>query len=114
MKKVYNALACVFLISVMCISVCAIEARAPGIDRNLTFSGGTAYCEAAVTSAGEEIVATMKLRGEDAVIATWRETGMSYVELAGECAVTERGLYTLEVSGTIGGEAFSESITETY
>lgn len=93
-------------------TVCASAAE-PQIDPRLlqvhtvlTFTGTTANCEAMITSASDDIDATMTLKQGNRVIDSWSGSGTGIVFLDGDCHVTKGVTYTLTVEGTRNGVAF--------
>lgn len=74
---------------------------------SLTFSGTTATCSGSVSDLNKTIVATMTLYHGSTPIASWSESGTSYVDFYGTCTVTKGQSYTLIISGTVNGIPFS-------
>lgn len=74
---------------------------------SLTFSGTTANCSGSVTDGGKWISATMTLSHNGSTVASWSKSGRSNVTLVGSCPVVSGWTYTLVISGTVDGVAFS-------
>ena len=76
--------------------------------------GTTAICECRITFSGQEIDATMELWQGSTLVASWQASGTGRVDFY-ETVTIVRGLtYTLTVSGTVDGVAFTpRSITKT-
>lgn len=77
------------------------------VSSSLSFSGTTAYCDGTVTDANKYIVATMTLSTGGSPVASWSGSGWSVVNLGGSCKVTKGLTYSLVISGTVDGVAFS-------
>ena len=91
-----------------------IEPRILQSHSGLTFSGTTAHCEAMITSASDDIEATMTLKQGNRIIDSWSDSGTGYVFLDGDCDVTKGVTYTLTVEGTRNGVPFKATpITRT-
>lgn len=83
-----------------------VEPRLLQVHSGLTFSGTTAHCEAVITSASDDIEATMTLKQGNRVIDSWSGSGTGILFLDGDCHVTKGVTYTLTVEGTRNGVAF--------
>lgn len=91
-----------------------IEPRLLQVHSGLTFSGTTAHCEAMITSASDDIEATMTLKQGNRVVDSWSGSGIGLVFLDGDCYVTKGVTYTLIVVGTRNGVDFEATpITRT-
>lgn len=77
------------------------------VSSSLTFSGTTANCDGTVTDLNKYIVATMTLSTGGSAVASWSGSGWSVVNLGGSCKVTKGTTYSLVISGTVDGVAFS-------
>ena len=117
-KKIIRILLAVVIIALFTISVFA--AYVPGDEINgvpkprMVVTGSTAACSVTITSAGNTIDATLELKQGSTVIASWSDTATGKLTLSGTATVTSGVTYTLTVSGTINGVAFSPvSITKT-
>lgn len=77
------------------------------VNSSLSFSGTTANCYGTVTDPHKSIVATMTLSQGGTVVASWSGSGTSVVHLSGSCKVTKGLTYSLVISGTVDGVAFS-------
>lgn len=74
---------------------------------SLSFSGTTAYCSGSVTDSGKWISATMTLSHNGSTVGSWSGSGRSNVTLNGSRSVVSGWTYTLVISGTVDGVAFS-------
>lgn len=74
---------------------------------SLTFSGTTANCSGSVSDPGKWIVATMTLSHNGSTVGSWSGSGWTNVTLNGSCQVIKGWTYTLVISGTVDGVAFS-------
>ena len=74
---------------------------------SLTFSGTTANCSGSVTDNGKWISATRTLSHNGSTVRSWSGSGRSNVTLNGSCTVVSGWSYTLVISGTVDGVAFS-------
>lgn len=76
--------------------------------------GSTATCKVTLRAAGQSIDATLELKQGNTVIASWSGIGSGILTLSGTATVVSGVTYTLTVSGTIDGVAFTPaSITKT-
>lgn len=93
-------------------TVCASAAEPQIVPRllqvhpSLTFSGTTAHCEVIITSASDDIEATMTLKQGGRIVDSWSGSGTGIVFLDGDCYVTKGVTYTLTVEGTRNGIDF--------
>ena len=80
----------------------------------LSAIGNTANCKCKITFSSQYIDATLELWQGSTLIASWHRTGNGRVDYS-ETATIVNGLnYTLTVSGTVDGVAFtSRSVTKT-
>ena len=109
MKRMISTLTAVFLLAAMCLSVCAVEPRAPIARPTLTFNGTTANCKVIITSVGNDIDATMELWNGSNLVDSWSDEGTSTLTINGTCRVTKGVTYTLKVYGTADGQSFSST-----
>ena len=77
----------------------------------LTFSGTTANCKAVIMDSGKTIDATMELWCGSTLVDSWSGTATSRLTLTGTHSVVSGRTYTLTVSGTAGGIAFTGTPT---
>ena len=75
----------------------------------VTISGSTALCSVRLYAAGKAIDATLELTQGSTVVASWHDTGTGYLFISGTVDVTSGVTYTLTVSGTVNGVAFTPS-----
>ena len=80
--------------------------QATRVNPTLTFSGTTAICEATIFGSGT-INATMELWYGSTLVDSWSGTATSRLTLTGTHSVVSGRTYTLTVSGTAGGIAFT-------
>lgn len=91
-----------------------IEPRLLQVHTVLNFTGTTANCEAMITSASDDIEATMTLKQGNRVVDSWSGSSTGILFLDGDCYVTKGVTYTLTVEGTRNGVAFEATpITRT-
>lgn len=83
-------------------------------DSSLTFDGYIAICKVSISQYGSSISATMQLWYNGELIRSWNGSGTSYVSLYGEEGVLPGRPYTLTVSGTIDGVAFTTQSCTNY
>ncbi len=81
--------------------------RTTMVTPTLTFTGTTAYCRVSITEIGKDIEATLELWQGDTLIDSWSGSATSYLVIAGNHSVISGLTYTLEVTGTIDGVAFT-------
>lgn len=80
----------------------------------LTFDGTTASCKSTIIASGQTINATLELWQGSTLVASWSDCQAGYVSLSGTATVTSGLTYTLTVSGTINGVAFTpQSVIKT-
>lgn len=72
----------------------------------LTFSGTTATCKAVISGVGT-IDATMELWYGSTLVDSWSDTATNRLTLTGTHTVVSGRTYTLTVSGTVNGVAFT-------
>ena len=105
---------------IMLLSVCAfadgsairgtMDVRSP----SMRVVGSTVYCSAIVTYSGQYIDATLELYQGSTLVDSWNKTGTSYVSFNEPESFTSGLSYTLTISGTVGGVAFTpQSTTQT-
>lgn len=116
MKKGIFIILCLALLTSMIPAACADEVSTPGDDpviseivasSSLTFSGTTANCYGSVMDGNKYIVATMTLSTGGSTVGSWSGSGWSVVDLSGSCTVEKGKTYSLVISGTVDGVAFS-------
>ena len=92
-----------------------VEPRLLQVHTVLNFTGTTANCEAMITSAADDIEATMTLKQGNRVVDSWSGSGTGILFLDGDYYVTKGVTYTLTVEGTRNGVAFDATpITRTF
>lgn len=80
----------------------------------LTATGSTASCKAQIRALGSSIDATLELYQGSTLINSWHKTGTSYVSFNETEPFTSGLSYTLTLSGTVDGVAFTPvSVTKT-
>ena len=80
----------------------------------LTFDGTIASCKSTIIASGQTINATLELWQGSTLVASWSDCKTGIVSLSGTATVTSGLTYTLTVSGTINGVAFTpQSVTKT-
>ena len=116
MKKIVSLLLCLALLLAAIPAAYASEVTTPvddpviseiAVNSSLSFSGTTAICDGTVTDLNKYIVATMTLSTGGSAVASWSGSGWSVVNLGGSCKVTKGTTYSLVISGTVDGVAFS-------
>lgn len=116
MKKIVSLLLCLALLLATIPAAYASEVTTPeddpviseiAVNSSLSFSGTTAICDGTVTDLNKYIVATMTLSTGGSAVASWSGSGWSVVNLGGSCKVTKGTTYSLVISGTVDGVAFS-------
>lgn len=113
MKRRLCALAAV-LVLVMTMTAHAAPARTPRPNGSLTFSGTTATCSTTLSDYGKEIDVELQLWQGSTLVASWPASGTSKISVEGTCQVTKGQTYSLLVTGTVGGQAYtSPSVTKT-
>lgn len=109
-KRVISVALVMVLVMSMCVPVFAVSARANRISSpTIYFSGGRAYCSVTITAAYQDIDATLQLWRGSNLVASWSESGTSFVGIDESHAVTSGRTYSVTVTGTIDGVPFSES-----
>lgn len=113
MKKRFVPLVLVFIL-ILSLSANAAEPRANLVIPKLSFEDTTANCSVTIAAPGKEIKATMTLWYGSQIVDSWSGTATSALFLSGSTQVVDGRMYTLTVTGTIGGEAFyAESVSGT-
>ncbi|MCD8099858.1 MAG: hypothetical protein LUE06_04665 [Oscillospiraceae bacterium] len=107
-KRIFaSIILAVVLISGFCFTANA-QTREAFATPSLTFDGNTATCTARIVKAGK-ISATLELWQGSTLVDSWDDSGTSYLLISGSHAVTSGKAYTVKVSGTVDGVAFSSS-----
>lgn len=116
MKKFLSLMMAMLLLCTLVPAAFAEEVTTPADDpviseivssSSLSFSGTTANCYGSVVDLDKSIVATMTLSCGGTTVASWSGSGTSVVDLSGSCTVTKGKTYSLVISGTVNGVAFS-------
>lgn len=107
MKKYMIPTVILVLVIALCVSVGAMQSSVASPRLKLSADGATATCEATITSLGNKIDATLVLKQEDEVLASWTETGTSVLSFRNECDIAADAIYTLELTGNAGDIPFS-------
>lgn len=108
------------LAGIMMFSICAfadetdirgtMDAKKP----SMRVVGSTVYCSATVTYSGQYIDATLELYKGSTLVAWWTKTGTGLVSFSEPAPFISGLSYTLTISGTANGIAFTpQSITQT-
>lgn len=114
MKKIIAILLTLVLFTAFSTAAFAEPVRAPSSSCNLSFSGTTAQCTAKVSDFGKEIKLTMSLWDGMTCLVMWSDSGTSTVSMSETCTVEAGRSYTLQVGGTVGGQALKTvSVTRT-
>ena len=71
--------------------------------------GNTANCSVKLSYFGKSISATLELKQGSTVIASWSGTKSNALTLSGNAVVQSGLTYTLTVSGTVNGVAYTPS-----
>ena len=112
-KRVLSVLLCVAILA-CCPIAYAAETRSAEGNLTLSFDDGTAICKYNITSPGKVIIIKMELWRGSVLVDSWNKTGTHAVSLNESCSVTPGVTYTLKVSGSYGGVAFTpSSVTKT-
>ncbi len=113
MKRRLCALAAVLAL-VMTMTVHAAPARTPRPNGSLTFNGTTATCSTTLSDYGKELDVELQLWQGSTLVASWPASGTSKVSVEGTCQVTKGQTYSLLVTGTVGGQAYTSApVTKT-
>lgn len=114
MKKIIAILLTLVLFTVFSATAFAEPMRVSGANPVLSFSGTTANCGASLTASGKEIKLTMSLWDGMTCLVMWSSSGTSTVSMSETCTVEAGKSYTLQVGGTVGGQALKTvSVTRT-
>lgn len=114
MKKVISLLLVLIMLATLSVTAFAAEPRIAVTSPSIYFTGTTAHCEALISDAGKQIIASMTLWDGNDCIAIWPGNGTSVVLITGTCTVETGKTYTLKVTGTSGGKTISvEPVTAT-
>lgn len=106
-RRVVSALIVSAVLFSLVMTVLAANSRATVCTPELTFNGTTASCYVSITDFGKSITATLELWQGSTRVAQWSGSGTSRLIISETKAVTKGKTYTLKVSGTINGEAFT-------
>lgn len=90
----------------------AAETRAIPVTPTLSFDGTTALCGVTVSSYGKNISITLELWRSNTLVDTWTKSGNSTVMISERCNVASGNNYTLIVTGYVGSETITGSITK--
>lgn len=104
MKKRLISLLFVFAVVMSLAANAALQATQ--VRPTLTFSGTTANCKAVISGVGT-IDATMELWYGSTLIDSWSDSDSTCLTLTGLHSVVSGRTYTLTVSGTVNGVAFT-------
>ncbi len=104
-KMIVLCLAVILLLSFIIMVKAATNAAV--ITPSLTYNGTTANCRVTIRDFGKTIATTMELKQGSTVIASWSDSSTSVLNLSETVTVTSGQTYTLRVSGTINGTAFT-------
>lgn len=99
----------VVLLFMLTVTTNAVQMRALTPRVTLSFSGTTANCSATVTDAGKKLDITLELWHGNDLVDSWSATGDGMVFVQGSCGVVKGETYTLIVTGTADGKAFSSA-----
>lgn len=110
LKRVFLIVLCILLLGA--IPAHAAETRAIPVTPTLTFDGTTAWCGVTVSSYGKNITVTLELWRSDILVDTWTKSGNSAVMINERCNVVSGNNYTLIVTGVVGSDTVSGSITK--
>ncbi|MDO4812839.1 MAG: hypothetical protein Q3995_04890 [Eubacteriales bacterium] len=105
MKKRLISLLFVFVMVMSLTANAAIQATQ--VRPTLSFSGTKATCEVTVVDSGKSIDATMELWCGSTLVDSWSGSSSSLLTLTGDHDVVSGCTYTLTVSGTVNGVAFT-------
>ena len=103
-------------------SICAFAANpqagaeplALGPKLSMSVSGNTATCRVTINMPGKYIDATLELWEGSNLIASWSDNDTGLLIISGNATVYSGHTYTLTVTGTVNGVAFTpSSITRT-
>ncbi len=84
------------------------------IEPNMVVTGTTVKCTGQVKQIGASIDATLELWQGSTLIASWNKTGTTIVTFSETETIVHGLTYTLTLSGTVNGVAFTpRSITRT-
>lgn len=94
------------LVLVLCVGSTEAKARYMDVWPELSFDNTTAECSVVIMEWGKTISATMELWEGNTLLDSWSDSGVSALTLEGSHRAVSGWTYTVEVYGTIGGEAF--------
>lgn len=106
-KRIGAILLAAVILSSLAISAAAAQPRTNDCTPILSFNGTTATCYVSITALGKPITATLELWHGSTRVAKWTGSATSRLIIDQDCAVTKGQTYTLKVSGTISGAAFT-------
>lgn len=109
-KRAIIVVLCILLLGA--IPAYAAETRAIPVTPTLTFDGTTASCGVTVSSYGNSISVDLELWCGDTLVNEWTKAGTSVVSISKTCTVISGKAYTLRVSGTVGNELISGSVSK--
>lgn len=105
-KRILSLVTCAAILC-CCPIAYATEMRTAQEKATLDFNNNTAICISSCSSQGKTIVIKMELWQGSTLLKTWSKTGVHVVSMKESYSVTPGKSYTLKVSGTCGGVAFS-------
>lgn len=106
-KRIGAILLAAAILSSLAISAAAAQPRTNDCTPILSFSGTTATCYVSITALGKPITATLELWQGSTRVASWSDSATSRLIISETKSATKGVTYTLKVSGTIDGEAFT-------
>lgn len=110
-KKLIPLMHVVLLLLSISVNAAGISIMSANASPSLTFNGTTATCKATVRDPSKQLNVTMELWCGSRLLDTWTGSGTSLVTVSGSYSGIQRGqTYTLRVSGTADGRAFSEKL----
>lgn len=109
MRKIILLVTALVLLFTFCIPASALESSVFSPRLSFRVDGVTLICEATLISLGSRIDASMVLRQEGEIIASWTESRLTWLGMEEKYDITADGTYTLELTGTVNDIPFSIS-----
>lgn len=107
-RKLFVSFVVIIILLTMCLTASA-EQKTVTVSPNLYFVGTTANCSVMISIPGKYIDATLTLKYGNTEVDSWHKTGNGYVYIYGTANAVSGRTYSLEVTGTIGGESINSN-----
>jgi len=108
-KQLLSIILAIAIVFSLCVPALAVEPRANTVSPSLTFSGTTANCSVTISAVNKDISATLWLWHGDDLVASWSDSGETFVGISGSADVEKGETYMLTVTGSMGSTVINVS-----